>query len=173
MISAKNISEEKAVWVPKGFLLPQKAFQRSLFAVMTIISMEDLNLQHFQENNINNLSNHKFSPPMQIITTVAKPKLISGQIFKPFCCAVFLGGLFFGFGLGFLWLLICYFSSSILEMSCPRGCSEQSTTLLTPSPVVSNFRCNYSTLTPGNERSWTEKSQWKATQKWVIFTGKQ
>lgn len=45
---------------------------------------------------LTNLSNHKFSPPMQIITTMAKPKLISGQIFKPFCCAVFWGGCLLG-----------------------------------------------------------------------------
>lgn len=126
--------------------------------MMKIISIEDLNLQHFQENNLNHdqifssHANHRYHGKTQFY--------LQANIQTILLCWCF-GGLFVGFGLGFYlwWWWFLIFFSSIPQMSCPRGCSEQSTTLLTPSPTLSNFRCNYSTLTPGSDRSWTEKSQ--------------
>lgn len=102
---------------------------------------------------LTNRNNLKLSPPMQTITTMAKPIFIYWQIFKPFCCGDFFGEIVCC-PWGIFVMVVCYFCSSVPQMSCLRGSSEQSTTLLTPSPVLSDFRWNYSTLTPGSERSW-------------------
>lgn len=112
---------------------------------------------------LTNRNNLKLSPPMQTITTMAKPIFIYWQIFKPFCCGDFFGEIVCC-PWGIFVMVVCYFSSSVPQMSCLRGSSEQSTTLLTPSPVLSDFRWNYSTLTPGSERSWKKisvKTNWE------------
>lgn len=58
----------------------------------------------FKRTILTSLNNFKFSPPMHIIATMAKPKFIPGQIFKPFLLCWIFGGCLLGLVWGiFLW----------------------------------------------------------------------